>query len=75
MHNGGGKSSLDISDQRLFNEPKAEHTNRLISKLEEMRRLAATYLQSDILDPKIRSLTQDVMNGSASETFVDECLE
>jgi hypothetical protein len=70
------KSSRYNPHEQLTNEPKpfAEYGG-LTSKLQEIRRLAIPYFQPDILDEKLRNLSQRVMNGTESEAFVDECLE
>ena len=70
------KSSRYNPHEQLSNEPKpfAEYGG-LTSKLKEIRRLAIRYFQPDVLDEKLRSLSQRVMNGTESEAFVDECLE
>jgi hypothetical protein len=71
------KGSHYISDKRLFNEPKAyaERDDGWRPKIEEIRRLAGPYFQPDVLDEKLRRLSQRVMSGMESEAFVDECLQ
>ena len=71
------KGSRYTSDKQSFNEPQAyaDREDGWRSKVEEIRRLAGPYFQPDILDEKLRRLSQLVMSSKESEAFVDECLQ
>lgn len=72
------KSFHSSSDQRLFNRSKV-FTGRdggsISPKIEEIRRLAAPFLKSDELDEKLRILSEHVLSGTVSETYLDKRLE